>query len=345
MIKKIDKWILFSLLGLSSFGIFNLSGIRPDLLLPQVFFFIVGACLFYFFYKIDHTLVRSNAFIIYIFLVLLLIYVSFISPAIRGSSRWIDLYFFKLQPSELLRPFFLCVLAHVFARKQRIDSGSEFLRAIGLSIIPIALIMHQPDLGNAILYIIIILSTLYYVGINFKFFVSLLILGLVSSPIIWNMMHRYQKLRIIGFLNPESDPQGISYNLLQSIIAVGSGGFWGKGLGLGTQSRFQFLPEFHTDFAFASLVEQFGFFGGFMLIIFFAIIIFRLIKRAFEKKDDLYSFLFLLGTATILFASVNVNVGMNIGIFPVTGVALPFISYGGSSVLSTFILLGMAMAL
>ena len=343
--KKIDAWIIFALIGLIIFGTFNLLGMRPDLVLQQIVFSIVGILMFVFFYRLGPNLVRSNVIVIYFVLCLLLIFVSFISPAVRGSSRWIDLYFFKLQPSEFFRPFFLCILAHIFARKQREHSSQEFVRSILIAIPPIALIVHQPDLGNAILYMIILLSTLYYVGINVKFFVGLIITGLITSPIIWQFMHSYQRLRIISFLNPQLDPQGISYNLLQSIIAVGSGGLWGKGLGLGTQSRYQFLPEFHTDFAYASLVEQFGFFGGVLVITFFAVIIFRLVKHALEKKDDLYKFLFLLGSATILFASVIVNIGMNMGILPVTGVALPFISYGGSSVLSTFILLGMAMAL
>lgn len=345
MTPKIDKWIIFSLFGLSCFGIFNLAGIRPDLILQQIIFFIGGLFAFFLFYKIGSGPIRANIFIIYAVLVAMLIFVSFLSPAVRGSSRWIDLYFFKLQPSELLRPFFLSLLVHVFARKHRKHSGGEFFKVLLLSAIPIGLILHQPDLGNAILYILILMSTLYYVGINMKFFAFIVASGVVAMPILWNLMHQYQRLRIIGFLNPEADPQGISYNLLQSIIAVGSGGVWGKGLGLGTQSRFQFLPEFHTDFAFASLVEQFGFFGGFMVLTFYGVLIFRLIVLAIAKKDNLYAFLFLFGVATIMFASVIVNVGMNIGLLPVTGVALPFISYGGSSVLSTFILLGMAMAL
>ncbi len=334
-----------SIFGLVIFGNFNLFGIRSDLILQQSIFVVGGIAAFLFFYKLGPGLIRSNVFLIYCIMCGLLLYVSFVSPAVRGSSRWIDLYFFKLQPSEFFRPFFLAVLAHIFARRQRGESGREFFKSIALSIVPIGLIIHQPDLGNAILYMIIVLSTLYYVGITAKFFIGLVVVGVISSPILWQFLHQYQKLRIISFLNPEANPLGISYNIIQSIIAVGSGGLWGKGLGLGTQSRFQFLPEFHTDFAFASLVEQFGFFGGALVILFFAILIFRLIRHAFAKKDDLYVFLFLLGTATILFASVAVNIGMNIGILPVTGVALPFISYGGSSVLSTFILLGMALAL
>jgi len=343
--KKLDKWILLSLTVLTSFGLFNLFGIRPDLVLQQCAFFIAGVLLFGIFYKLGPGLVRSNVVLIYLIMTSLLIFVSFISPAVRGSSRWIDLYFFKLQPSEFFRPFFLGLLAHVFARKRKEHSSQEFFGAIALSILPIALIIHQPDLGNAILYMIIVLSIFYYVGITAKFFAGLIIAGLAMLPIVWQLLHNYQRLRIISFLNPQMDPQGVSYNLLQSIIAIGSGRLWGKGLGLGTQSRFQFLPEFHTDFAYASLVEQFGFLGGVLVLICFAIIIFRLVKHALEKKDNLYSFLFLLGSATILFASVVVNIGMNMGVLPVTGVALPFISYGGSSVLSTFILLGMAMGL
>jgi rod shape determining protein RodA len=185
----------------------------------------------------------------------------------------------------------------------------------------------------------------YFSGLPTKLMVKGGLAGLLSFPIIWSLMKDYQRNRVVGFLNPQIDPQGLSYNITQSIITIGSGGVFGKGLGLGTQSRFQFLPEFHTDFAFASLVEQFGFLGGAIVLLLFGLLMYRLIQKIFVSRQNEFVYLYLIGVMTLLMSEIIINVGMNMGLMPVTGIALPFISYGGSSILSTMIMLGLALAL
>src|SRR3989344_1779382 len=201
------------------------------------------------------------------------------------------------------------------------------------------LIFLQPDLGNSLIYFGTVLFVLLIYGFPFKYFISSLTLLIASFPALWFLLHDYQKERVLTFIDPSRDPLGTSYNAIQAVIAVGSGMFMGKGLGEGTQSHLRFLPENHTDFIFASLSEQLGFIGGIIVVAAFIVILYRL-YIFFKSSDDLFSKNFSLIVLSLIFIHFFVNIGMNLGIIPVVGITLPFVSYGGSSLLSNFVMLG-----
>lgn len=341
--KKLDVWILIPLFGLSLFSLFTILGVKHELFYNQLMFFFLGLAGFFVAYKIGVDFLRLNSVATYSFFIILLILTFFIGENIRGSRRWINLIVFNFQSSEFFKPIFILFMADLFSGKSAILKKT--LSSFILFFIPTILILKQPDLGNAIIYSATYFSFLFLGGVSIQFFAAGFGFFITFSPLLWHFLKGYQKERIISFLDPQAFSQNISYNLVQSVITVGSGAFLGRGLGLGTQSRFQFLPENHTDFAYASLVEQFGFIGGFLVILFFALIIYRLFLKARKFKKDQFRFLFLSGVIVMILVSVFINIGMNLGILPVTGVALPLISYGGSSILSTFLLIGLALSI
>lgn len=344
MQKNFDIWIVIPLICLSVFSLFNIFGIKKDLFLNQAIFFLIGFGGFYFFNRIGTQIFRLNAFKIYLAGVFLLFLTFILGESIRGSKRWIDLYFFKFQSSEFFKPLFAIFIADYLSHHKKVLM-KQWLVIFCLFLIPFFIIFKQPDLGNAVIYFLVFMGMVFVVGFPIRHFVYMGITSIVLIPLIWRFLKEYQKARIISFINPEIDSQGVAYNLIQSIITVGSGGLWGRGLGLATQSRFRFLPEYHTDFAFASLVEQFGMIGGVVILLAYAIIIYRIIKKAYQFGTHSFSHLFLFSTALFLIVSVGINVGMNLGLLPVTGIALPFISYGGSSIISTLMLLGLALSI
>lgn len=336
--------MLLAMVGLCLFGAFNMYGIRPDLLSHFLAYMLVGWIAFFSIRFINIELLKHNSKTIFLVFISLFVINFLFSRGIRGSRRWIDLYIFQFQTSEFFKPFFLIIVAHLLSFEKRFQSN-RLLILIPTVAIPVVAIFIQPDLDTAILYFAAFVILLYFAGTSTRLVAYGLSVVSLMVPFVWMLLKDYQKNRIFGFLNPDLDPQGITYNLTQSIIAAGSGGIFGKGLGFGTQARYRFLPEFQTDFAFSSLVEQFGFIGGTIIIILYAILIFRLIKRLFEKKESPFRYLFLIGTITFLSASFFMNIGMNLGLMPITGIALPFISYGGSSIVSTLLLLGFALSI
>lgn len=344
MNKHFDFYIFFSILGLSFFSLFNIFGIQKDLLPYQFTYLLIGFIFFFVFWKVSIRFFKFNSRLFYWIAIFLLIITYIIGFESRGSKRWIDLYFFNFQTSEFLKIFFIIFLADIASKKESLDLRS-LLKSALIFIPPILLIFKQPDLGNAIIFFIIYISILFFNGLPLGYFIKGFFALAALIPLSWHFLKQYQKNRILSFVNRDIDPSGVSYNLIQAIITVGSGGLFGKGLGLGTQSRFSFLPENHTDFAFASLVEQFGFIGGFIIIVLFGIILYRLINKAIANQHDPFAFLFLIGVTTFVFAQAVINIGMNLGLFPVAGIALPLITYGGSSVITTFMLLGLAMSL
>ncbi len=278
---------------------------------------------------------------IYITFIILLIATYVTGDVIRGSRRWIDLIVFNFQPSEFLKPFFLIYMAQLFSKKNL--TPKTLFTAAGYFVIVFLIILKQPDLGSALLYLGTFVSLIFFAGLSIRYYIYGALFALITSPILWNFLKDYQRNRIISFIDPLHDASGISYNLIQSIITVGSGGLLGRGLGLGTQSRFLFLPENHTDFAFASLIEQFGFVGGIAIIGLYCVLLYRLLLVVRDRKKEYFYYLYTVGVILFLTISITINVGMNMGIFPVTGIALPFISYGGSSVVSTMIMIALAL--
>ncbi|OGK17623.1 hypothetical protein A3D80_00165 [Candidatus Roizmanbacteria bacterium RIFCSPHIGHO2_02_FULL_40_13b] len=343
MTTKIDGFALVALIGLALFSLFNLLGISFQFFLNQFTFFIVGFIALFLTLKLGIKNVQINARLIYLSFIGLLIITFIVGDVVRGSRRWIDLVFFNFQASEFLKPFFIIFLADFFS-KSKISTRSVLI-SFAYFLLIFVIIVKQPDLGNALLYLGVFAGMVFFAGLTARYYMYAFILSIITSPILWKLLKDYQKNRILSFLNPQIDTSGISYNLIQSIITVGSGGLFGRGLGLGTQSRFLFLPENHTDFAYAALVEQFGFIGGLAVIILYAILFYRLLLVLRSVRDNPFHFMYVSGVLLFLATSFTVNIGMNMGLFPITGIALPFVSYGGSSVVSTMIMVGLALSL
>ncbi|HBC44590.1 MAG: Rod shape-determining protein RodA [Candidatus Collierbacteria bacterium GW2011_GWB1_45_35] len=310
----------------------------PELFLTQLLFVIVGAIIILLLSKADLHLFFSLSTIFYIVSLILLVITMIVGRNIRGSVRWIDLGIFNLQSSEIVKPL-LAIFYSVYLSKLKKIGWKEILIYLFLALIPVALIAAQPDLGSALTLIFLPVALLAFSG-QFK---KLLILGVISASIIIplesKILKPYQRQRLVTFINPYTDPKGAGYNVIQATIAVGSGRVLGKGVKLGTQSHLNFLPERHTDFIFASFVEEFGLVGALVLLISYGIIFGYCLKLIKHLKDRAFTLLSLSVFLLLLFQFV-VNIGMNLGIMPVTGITLPFFSYGGSSLLSFAILIG-----
>ena len=262
-----------------------------------------------------------------------------------GSKRWIDLYFINLQPSELMKIFIILCLAKYFHRMklENVNSIYTILTSLIIIILPMGLVIVQPDLGTSVLIAISGIAVLWFAGINYKYFIYTILGFLILLPFIIAFLKPYQKLRVLTFLNPDRDPLGAGYQIIQSKIAVGSGGIFGKGFLKGTQSYLEFLPEKHTDFIFTLFSEEFGFVGSALLLIIYAIIIYRIVaigasSRSYFAKIFCYSF----GAA--IFVYITINMSMVLGLLPIVGSPLPIMSYGGSSMLATMIGLAIVMS-
>lgn len=339
---RLNWSILFPALLLFFIGIFNLIGVRSDLIATQV---VAGgiAILFFIGLKIlGINFFRNNATLLYWVGISLLVLTYIIGFEARGSKRWIDLYFFSFQTSEFFKPFFAIFIAQYFvANKNWLYKYKTILTSIAYFLLPTVLILRQPDLGTALVYVSMFLPVLIYSGVPRKILTQLALVTVVLAPIFWFILKEYQRVRLLSFLNPQADLHGSGYNLVQSIIAIGSGEILGRGLGYGTQAKLNFLPEFHTDFAFASLVEQFGFFGGLLVLTLFILLARACIgeiRKKYNQKDDdgKFRFLFQLSIFSSIVFQAGINMGMNMGLFPITGITLPFISYGGSSLIALF---------
>ncbi len=318
-------------------GILVIYSSDPKLALQQATIAIIGLFLYWFFSSIEIEIYQDYLKYLYFGILALLIIVFILGIETRGSIRWIPLGPFQLQPSEFAKPILILILAKFWS-----DNKSSWINIIKsiIIVLPVGvLIFRQPDLGTTLTIVMIWFSML--IGSNIGVIKLLLILFLSSTlaPIGWLFLKDYQRFRIISFLSPEKDPLGVGYNAIQSTIAVGSGGIMGRGLGRGTQSRLQFLPEFRTDFIFASIAEEFGFVGSITLIFLYSVIIGRSLK-IISNTDRPFNSLVVVGVLGMLFFQIIVNIGMNIGLLPITGITLPLLSYGGSSLLVTLICLG-----
>ncbi len=299
----------------------------------QIIYAIFGFLLMFFLAFLDYRIFKSFTHILYVLMIGLLVAVLVMGKISHGSTRWIDLGFFQLQPSEIAKFVMIIVLAKFFAQKNG-KASPLFLLFVSLAytLIPVFLILVQPDLGTALVLIAIWMGMVLASSIKKIYVFGLAVVALAFLPVIFQFLKDYQKKRLLIFLNPSSDPQGAGYNVLQSIISIGSGKLFGRGLGNGTQSQLKFLPERHTDFIFAVLGEELGFLGGAILLILFFILTLRILRISRFSSDGFGSFLSIGISVWILF-QIFVNVGMTLGIAPVTGIPLPLISYGGSSVI------------
>ncbi len=320
------------------FGTAVIGSVAPSLVGSQILFYIAGLGLFFLFSQIDPRIYKSIWKQTYVISIILLLMTLALGLESRGATRWISLAGFRLQFSEILKPFLMISLAALISFQQE-SKFKNFLYFLIIGAIPMFLIFKQPDLGSALVYLAGSSFMIFVSGINLWYIFSVLISFVIFLPVAWHFLAQYQKDRIFSFINPQVDPLGISYNAIQAVIAVGSGMFFGKGLGLGTQSQLLFLPEHHTDFIFASTAEELGFLGAGLLLIVYFILIMKIFKNAGATKDSFVRLL-IVSLGAMIFAQVFINVGMNLGILPVTGITLPLVSYGGSSILSVMISLG-----
>tara|TARA_E500000178_G_C16950163_1_gene720839 strand:- start:276 stop:1403 length:1128 start_codon:yes stop_codon:yes gene_type:complete len=287
----------------------------------------------------------SIGYLSYLAVVGLLFWTYWFGITSSGSQRWIDLYFINLQPSELMKIIIILCLAKYFHRMklQNVNSIYTILTSLIIILLPMGLVIVQPDLGTSLLIAISGVAVLWFAGINHKYFIYTMLGFIISLPFIIAFLKPYQKLRVLTFLNPDRDPLGAGYQIIQSKIAVGSGGLFGKGFLKGTQSYLEFLPEKHTDFIFTLFSEEFGFVGSFILLLIYAIIIYRIVRigslsRSYFAKIFCYSF----GAA--IFVYIAINMSMVLGLLPIVGSPLPIMSYGGSSMLATMIGFGVVMS-
>lgn len=306
----------------------------------QVLWIGLGFAIFFLLLKLDYSRIGRYSYLYYFIALFLLLLVLVIGRSIHGSKRWFSFGIFSIQPSEFMKIAYVLALSRYLTYKNVRDSFFSLLIPLGLTIVPVALIAKQPDLGTSMILIPIFCAIIFVAGIRFRYLVSLICIGLGSAPLFWMFLLKgYQKARIIGFLWPDKDRDwGAGYHRLQSLIAVGSGGLFGEGWASGTQSQLKFIPEQHTDFIFSVIAEEFGFFRVCFILGLYFLFILCGIGIAIKSRDP-FGRLLVVGLVMMFSTQIFINVGMTLGIAPITGLTLPFMSYGGSSMLSSFIAL------
>lgn len=331
-------------LSVSSFliltlGIAAIATLSPANLPVQV----IAACLAIGVYIVINLTHYQNWYqlspLLYALALILLLSTLIIGSINRGASRWIEIGPISLQPSELARPICILFLARIASQVSR-PNFRHLMYQILVALPPLVIIMLQPDLGSAILLALGVLGILIAQRLNLRYWLIGLCVLAVSIPLLWHVMHDYQRQRIFTFINPASDPSGSGYNVIQAQLAIGSGQITGRGLGRGPQSHLRFLPEHHTDFIFAAIAEELGLVGSVGIVILYSVLFGVFIKAITHAKDP-FSHYLAAGLFMTLFGQTVINIGMNQGIMPVTGVTLPLLSYGGSSLLSTMFVLGL----
>jgi rod shape determining protein RodA len=305
--------------------------------------FILGLIIFFIVVFFDLRLIFGYAYVIFFLSIISLAIIPFFGIESNGATRWINIAGISLQPSEFVKYTLILALAKYF---HSINNDSSFIKTLIIpliiTLVPVFLVITQPDLGTALIILLGGISLFWISGLNYKYFIVGVFSILCSLPVLWQYLKDYQKERVLTFFNPERDPLGNGYHIMQSKIALGSGGIFGKGYMEGTQSHLNFLPEMQTDFIFTMLGEEFGFIGTLILLFIYAALIMISIRLAL-KSSSLFSKYLSLGVCNVFFIYVFVNIGMVTGLLPVVGVPLPFISYGGSSMLAVMFGFGLLM--
>lgn len=355
--RNFDFTLLFTVVAISILGIIiimsatenNITGDPLYYVRRQVMFGVIGLVFTFLMLSVDYHHYARLSHYFYAFNIFLLILVLFIGRQAGGAQRWIDLKFFDLQPSELAKFIIIVTLAKLLA-----DREGEFEGIFDLALpflfvgLPMLLIFLQPDLGTSLVFLAVTFSMLFMAGAPGRQLFATIVVGAgVGIPLLWQFLRPYQKMRLIVFVNPEIDPMGYGYQLLQSMIAIGAGGSYGYffrsgELFQGTQSGLNYLPAQHTDFIFSVLGEEFGFLGSTVMLLLFFFLIYRIIRIAIAAKDT-YGSLICVGVASLIMFQVLVNIGMTISIMPVTGLPLPFMSYGGSAYLVNMLCIGLVL--
>jgi rod shape determining protein RodA len=347
-LKRLDWLLLLSTLALLIIGLIVLFAINfksAELAQDfdptnQLLFAFVGLVGMVVIARVDYHLWYRLAWSWYFGGVLLLGAVLIVGETAQGATRWIDLGFFQFQPTEFIKIGIILLLARGFAKNyQKRPKMRHIVWSLILVMLPVTLITIQPDLGSALVLVFIWGVMLSFSNIKKSYLVGGILIALITSPFMISQLEPYQRERLVSFADPSADPQGSGYNVTQSIIAIGSGGLTGKGLGAGTQSQLNFLPSQHTDFIFAVLAEKLGFLGASLTLLMFGVIIYRGVLIAW-RADDKFGMLLGAGTVSMLLFHIVVNVGMNLGLVPVTGLPLPLLSYGGTHLIIVLLAIG-----
>jgi len=358
MVRRLDWVLMGALVAVTAYGLWAIDGItRHDAggssLSHQVLYAVGGAMVFVVALFVDPDRYRRLWRPIYFGTLGIMVLVLAAGAATRGSKRWIDVGFFKFQPSEFGKVLFVLVLAGFLAeRRHSIQSARTPLAAIGFGLLPILLVFVQPDIGTALVYTAAMAAVLFVAGIRWSHLAVLATIATgIALAVLWllpaagmNVLKPYQAQRLTGFTHPDNDPRGATYNLRQSIITVGAGGLRGRGVGGATQTGLDYIPEHATDFAFASLAEERGFFGASILMLLYLLIVWRSLKIVAGARD-LYCAIVAGGIAFMFLFQVFVNTAMTMGAAPITGIPLPFVSVGGSSLITNFLALGVLQAI
>jgi len=351
LFSRLDLNLAFVILALNLIGLINLysathglySKDKNDLFWMQLVWLSLGWGIYLGITLIDYKIFTRIAYVLYGLNLGALVAVQFIGKSSLGATRWLDLGFFRYQPSETMKLVLVLVLARIFAGRDT-KKGMGLLELAWpcfLALVPFALVVKQPDLGTALLLAAITCSMLLFVGVRRGILIFSAIFAIVAAPMVWNFgLKDYQKNRVLTFLSPGRDPRGTGYNSIQSKIAVGSGKVFGKGFRKGTQSQLEFLPERHTDFIFSVLSEEHGFVGSMTTLGLFLLFYLMSVRIAMQARDKIGA-LIVVGVLAYMFWHMFVNMGMVIGLMPIVGAPLPLLSYGGSSLMSTMTGLGL----
>ncbi len=343
----LDWYLILNGLALLVIGMINLvSATRSidsgpyNLLIKQMMAFAAGVGVMFLTLAYDYRLTASYARYFYLGTLVLIIIVLVLGTIAGGAKRWLSIAGFAFQPSELMKPVMVLLLANMLHHRKKENEPlnlKDILLPLAYIMVPCILVLKQPDLGTAVVILVSCVCVLWFVGVTKSTYVFLGTVGLASLPILWKfMMKPYQKMRILSLVNPDLDPAGYGYHSIQAKIAVGSGGLLGKGYLNGTQHKLHFIPEHHTDFIFTVFGEEWGFIGSVILFLLFISFIYRCLKISENTADELGSII-TFGIASIFFIQFTVNILMAINLAPVVGIPLPFISYGGSSMISTLV--------
>lgn len=347
LLRRAD-WLLaaasFMLVGIGLVAVWSFSPPNSGFFNRQVIWALVGLLAFFVFSAIDYRIFKNHGLLlvaVYVAAVALLAVLLFVAPEIRGIKAWFRIGGAGVQPTEPMKLVLALVLAKYFSRRHIEIAILRHLLISGFYAgLAIALVLLQPDLGSSLILAAIWLTVVCFSGIKFRHLAVFFVIAAVFSSLAWfSVLAPYQKARVTSFFDPYRDPKGAGYNIIQSMIAVGSGQFWGKGIGYGTQSHLNFLPEVETDFIFAGFAEETGFAGAMLLLGLFGVLFWRVLAIGLGAQDN-FSKLFVLGFAALLFFEAFIHIGMNLGILPVTGIGLPLVSYGGSNLVTTLVGLG-----
>lgn len=340
----IDEPLMVFVLLLLGVSLVALTSAAPERLTAQLLSMGIALIFMRIVAQIPPQQLMHTALPIYVAGVLLLIAVALFGDVSKGARRWLNLGFMRIQPSELMKIAVPMMLAWYFQKRESLLRLKDYLVASLLLLLPVALIARQPDLGTAVLVLAAGFYVIFLAGLPWKVMIGLTLTAAAAAPLTWTFLHDYQKRRILTLLDPEKDPLGSGFHIIQSTIAIGSGGVLGKGWGQGTQSNLEFIPERHTDFILAVLSEEFGLVGNIVLLTLYVLLIGRGMMIA-TNAANLFARLLAGSVTLIFFTYAVVNIGMVSGVLPVVGVPLPFISYGGTALVTLFLGIGILMSI